>query len=347
MALNAYAVLDVFLTGLRLPLALGVVLLGAAALGGCRGEARTGAALERAPRFYLLFLLALVLVVLNAVSWPVLYLLLDSLVAEHPAAMCIYGVRQIGAGSAGLAGWLPGLVETLEIGKPILVFLTGVWLVLHGLNRRTRTGPLTRRVVVALVVLGVVGATEASAELTYLAIPKQEPREPGGCCTLAGVAEAAGASALPPNPASRARLAGGYYGVNAGMLLGIAALAFLPRRVVSPASLAVISLGAAVSLVVSSLFLKDVAAPLLLGLPYHRCVYDLIAQAPETTLGIAAFVLATCAVGWACTAAIAGRCPETSPFLPAQLRAVLRIAFFGYLGSLAMMSVECAMAGPW
>src|SRR5438105_394814 len=102
MILNAYAVLDGFLGVLRLCLALLTVLLAFAAWRAShrrRGEESPPLGEERGT---LLYLTAFVLVALSIVSWPVLYLLLQSYVAEWPGAMCIYGVTQIGAGSVGM-----------------------------------------------------------------------------------------------------------------------------------------------------------------------------------------------------------------------------------------------------
>src|SRR5262249_12599738 len=100
MILNSYAVLDAFVTLLRLLLGVLVIGMGLVAWQLCwRGpsvEDRTR--LEN--RSYLLYLLAFLLLGLNVVSWPLLYLLLQSYVPEYEAAgaMCIYGVTQVGVG---------------------------------------------------------------------------------------------------------------------------------------------------------------------------------------------------------------------------------------------------------
>src|SRR5262245_5357977 len=121
MILNTFAILDMFVTLLRLLLAGLVVGLGWSAWRGWRrvvtAEARAG--LE--DRGYLLFALALLLLVLNLASWPLFYLLLDSYVPQWPGVMCIYGVTRIGAGSDGLSHCLPGLLAALQLLKPLLV----------------------------------------------------------------------------------------------------------------------------------------------------------------------------------------------------------------------------------
>src|SRR5688572_7974710 len=102
MTLNAYSVLDAFVTLLRLGLGLLVVLLAVLAwrVWHRREPGPEGVqALE--DRCYLLFLLAGVLLLLNVLAWPIFYLVLQGYVPEWPGIMCIYGVTRIGAGSLG------------------------------------------------------------------------------------------------------------------------------------------------------------------------------------------------------------------------------------------------------
>jgi hypothetical protein len=120
---------------------------------------------------------------LNVVSWPILYLLLQSYVAEWPDVMCIYGVTRIGAGSIGVSRFLPPLVDAPQATKPALVFLSGAWFVLYLLNRRARTVPLTGRVLLVLLAAGLLAAADAAAEVAYLTIPKKEEFLSAGCCT--------------------------------------------------------------------------------------------------------------------------------------------------------------------
>src|SRR3954447_3858665 len=130
-------------------------------------------------------MMAGLLLAVNVLSWPVLYLLLQSYVPEWPGVMCIYGVTRVGAGSLGPSRFLPALVTTLQAMKPALIFLSGAWFVLHLVNRRTRTAPLTGRVLLLVVLLGLVAAGDAGVELAYLAIPKKEVFLSAGCCTEA------------------------------------------------------------------------------------------------------------------------------------------------------------------
>src|SRR5947209_7714606 len=151
MILNAYAVLDAFTSLLRFPLGLLVLGLGLVAWRRSRWSAGAEARQSLEARNYLLSLVALLLLALNVGSWPLLYLLLQSYVREWPGVMCIYGVTRIGSGSIGSSRFLPALVTTLQAMKPALVFLSGAWFVLHLVNWRTRTAPLTGRILMLVL----------------------------------------------------------------------------------------------------------------------------------------------------------------------------------------------------
>src|SRR5262249_43023551 len=182
-------------------------------------------------RCYLLFLLAGLLLLLDVLSWPLFYLLLQSYVAEWPGVMCVYGVSRIGTGSIGAARFLPTLVTVLQAAKPVLVFLSGAWFVLYLLNRRTRTAPLTGRVLGLVLAAGLLALGDAAAELTSLAIPKKEEFLSGGCCPP--VFDQAGPARLLPGEHVGAGqlpwLYAAYYAVNGCMIVALALGARLCR----------------------------------------------------------------------------------------------------------------------
>src|SRR5207247_6685085 len=90
---------------------------------------------------------------------------------------------------------------------------------------------------------------------------------------------------------------------------------------------------AAASLPVGAWFLSEVAAPSLLSRPQHRCPYCVLADAPESLVGIALFLLGVFATGWSCVLAWAGRHPETGDALGADVRRLLLVAPFGTLSA--------------
>ncbi|HMC65047.1 MAG TPA: hypothetical protein VKI65_08905 [Gemmataceae bacterium] len=345
MILNAYALLDAFVTLLRSFLAL--LVIGQAAL--ALVHVGPGASPDRKKlvedRYYLLFLLAILLLGLNVVSWPLFYLLLQSYVSEWPV-MCIYGVTQVGTGSISSSRFLPGLVKTLEATKPALVFLSGAWFVLYFINRQTQTGPLMRRVLIVLIVLGGLALADSAVEMTYLVIPKKEEFLSVGCCTVPFDAETRASRFVPEALLGERYHTGLYiafYSLTGGLTL---ALGLFSRRVggVGLGALAAVAL---MSLVVGGVFLIETAAPRLLRLASHHCPYCLLPKAPESTVAIGLFLLGTFAVGWAGTARWFASCAETNTLVANTVRGALRLAFFAYFGSIVMISLELALAGAW
>ncbi|HZU34991.1 MAG TPA: hypothetical protein VFA18_03740 [Gemmataceae bacterium] len=342
MDLNAYGVLDAFVTCLRLGLGLAVVALGVPAW----WKWRTADSVERRrffeDRSYLLFLLATVLLVLNFVSWPLFYLLLQSFVSQM-RVMCIYGVTKFGTGSLSASRFLPGILTALEALKPFLIFLTGAWFVLYLLNRSTRTAPLMPRVLLAVILLGAVAVVDSTAEATYLAIPKTEDFESSGCCMDAFDAQERASSRLPRSLVGEHYgpwLWGLFYGVSGGM--GLALLLYLRRPAwqQSGLRLVLLAVGASLSLAVALVFLVEIAAPKLLGLPHHHCPYDLVPHVPQSIPAIALYVLGGFAAGWACITGWFGRSAEAMPYFTKHMRSVLALSLVGYTASVGMLSVE-------
>jgi hypothetical protein len=344
MILNSYAVLLAFVALLRL--LLGLLICGCGALAWrfrlVTPERRT--ALEDSS--YLVFLLALLLVGLNLVSWPLLYLLLQSYVPEWPGVMCIYGVTQIGTGSLGPSRFLPDLLHFLQLTKPALVFAGGAWFVLYLLNRRTQTAPLLNRLFVVLLPLGALAAADALAELAYVAIPKKEEFPSAGCCVGTST-EGGAARFLPPalvGDAGRPYLYAAYYGANLGLTTALRAATRRPRAAPGSLGLALLLGAGVLTLATSGLFLVEVAAPTLLQLPFHHCAYDLIPEVPEAMVAVTLFLAGCSFLGWACVARWFGRCPETDPFLGRTVGGLLQLSFWGFVMSLAMLSLELALA---
>jgi hypothetical protein len=347
MILNAFAVLDAFTTLLRLALALVIVMASVRALLG-RKLAEPPMETERSEeRYYLLALVSFVLLFLNVAAWPLFYLMLESFIPQWPDVMCIYGVTQIGARSTSASRYLPALVRTLEITKPLLIFVGGAWFCLHLANRRTATAPLKRRVYSCVLVLGMLALTDCAVEIGYLSIPKTEETLQNGCCTLRfDVAEQAQGFLAQAGYDDHNRLPLGrlFWGIN-GFLL-IALLISMSRWRWQYDRLVVLWLPALalVSLPVSLTYLVEVVAPAILHLPYHHCPYDLIPKAPESILAIVLYLFGLFAVGWASLTWCVGRSEETHSFLRNQVTNLLWLAFSSYLGSFVMIWLEMALA---
>ncbi len=311
MILNAYSVLAAFAAILRVVLGLMVLALGLRRHG--RDESR----------YYLLFTLSVTLIGVAVVSWPLLYLVLQSYVPEWPRVMCIQGVTRIGAGSLGAPAHLPLLLDLLEATKPVLVFAAGAWLVLHLAHRADRTGALGGRVLAGMLAAAGLAAADGALELAYLFIPKSEKFLSVGCCTFSTLtAEATGRglydAMLGGGGRTPAWLVPAYFVITA---LACGALHLRSRRWPSVA-LSILSVP------VTLLFLREVASPAFLRLPYHRCIYCMFEDALESIVAVALFATGALATLWAAFA----RDP--------QRETLRRAARFGYLASLLMMAVR-------
>lgn len=345
MILNAYAILDLFIVSLRVILGLLVIWLAGRAWRRrrqARGPEEAGIIEDR---LYLLFMIGTVLLGLSAVSWPLLYLLLHSYVPEWPGVMCVYGVTRIGEGSIGVSRYLPALLQLLQVGKPILVFLGGAWFVTYLVDRRAATAPLQGRLLLTLQLLGLLAVGDAVVEASYLLIPKREETLSVGCCVEAFDSVDRATRLLPRalfGANHRSWLIAAYYAVNIGM---VAALSICgATRTIRRGWLGLLLAGALLSLVINWGFLVEVVAPALLRLPEHYCPYDLLDVAPESVLAAAFYLLGCFSVGWAAWVDGLARTPETSADVSVFVRKLLSLALLGFLGSVIMMSVELYLA---
>ena len=346
MILNAYSILDFFIVILRL--LLGVVVLSLASISWKRLSSESSPEKKKTQedRLYLLFLASLLLLAINMISWPLLYLVLQSYVPEWPEVMCIYGVTQIGAGSEGVSRFLPRLITTLQFVKPVLVFMSGAWFVLYLVHRQSRSAPLVGRLLVLLMIVGVLAVGDALVEAAYLVIPKREVFVEAGCCTEA-LAEASRASRFLPQAMFGSDyqrwLSAAYYGINLCMILGLGFHARFARSRRGRTGLLFLVLGAVISLLTNWIFLVEIASPALLHRPHH-CPYDVLQAIPESLIAVALFFVGCFAVGWAACAAWLGNCSETIPVLGIFIRKTLSVALFCYGASLMILSMELALS---
>ena len=347
MILNNFAVLDAFVSLLRLCLAAYVCRSARLALANWLRVVRSPddrKALE--DRRYLLFLLGGSLLALNVLAWPIFYLLLQSYVSQWPGVMCIYGVTRVGTGSLGSSRFLPPLLAALQTTKPLLVFLSGAWFVLYLIDRQTRTAALTGRILLVLLAAGILALADAAAEIAYLVIPKKEVFLSSGCC-MALFDDEGGSSRFVPKVLmgsdGAARLYAAYYAVNAGMVLALGAYTRRGVRRSSVGWLAALFAGGLLSLAVNAVFLIEVAAPRLLHLPDHHCPYDLIPLAPQSLVAIASYLAGTMFVGWGCVAGWLGDAPEAGPFAAEAVATLFRLGAIGYAFSVIVLSVELGL----
>ncbi len=329
MSLDAFSVLVGFLAVVELGLGSLAMVLGIR-------EARTPFGPAAELRRPLLALVSGTLVAVALVSCPLFYLLLASWVPRWPGIMCIEGVRRIGMGTVGAARWLPDLLSALDLTKLLVVFLAGAWVVL----RRSPGTSAGLRAALVAIALGLVTSLDGAAAFAYVVLPKEEVRPAAGCCTAAAHEPARDAGLAPSNaadgPDRSPRTAAGF--IAAAAVLGIGT-GMVRRR--GPwgrgraAALALLAALAAASLPAAAGFLANVAAPALLDLPYHHCVWCAFASAPETLVGASLYLGAVLCAGWALVARMASAGGGDGGD-PRRIRGLLGAASFGFLGTAAM-----------
>jgi hypothetical protein len=342
MILNSYAVLVAFVGIVRLGVGVSLASLAGRAL--CRGRrvVDSTAGQRVSDRFYLLLVLGVALFGLNLLSWPLLYLLLQSYVAEFPEVMCIYGVTRIGEGSQGASRHLPMLLIFLQASKPLVVLVGGAWFVLYLINRRCDGAPLLPRLLLLALPLGISGGVDAGAELTYIGLSKSEDPLPSGCCTSPRADDRFVPQGMTDEE-SRGALTVAFYGGNAILMLG-AGLVTRGGRVPGIFALTVLVSTATAMTAVSAAFLIDVSAPKLLHLPLHHCAYDLLPRVPEAAVAMALYVAGVFCIAWAWVARVLGSVDEAHSHAGEMTSRLLRIGLWCYLTSICMLSIELALS---
>ena len=339
MIVNTYAVLALLLASLEALLGAIVVVGAVRAARASRGEAGRGPSDAATSG---LFLASVALLGLAVVSWPLLYLLLDSYASQWQGVMCIEGVARIGSHAGGVASLLPFLAHGLEATKPLVLLAAGAWLLLHLANRRTRTAPLSGRVVAVLGVAAALAIVDAATQAAYVLIPKDAPALARGCCTASEGGGAALLDSVHPDATALTVLF-----VASAVLM--AAWAWRAARatggfVASRSGTVVLLLACAPALALGLAFLREVASPAFLGRPGHHCVYCMLASTPLGGLALGLLALGAFAVAWACLLRRLGDDGETRPFVPARVASLLLWGSFGWLGAVVLTSVQLATA---
>lgn len=336
MIVNASALLAGSVSLLQFLVAATLVAVGVSTYRLWHVSATPEATAAIADRTYLLVLLGHFTAGMAVVSWPLLYLVLQSYIPEWPGVMCIYGVTRIGMGSENLSGLLPPLLQLLQILKPALMFLVGGWWILYGVHRQSQTDWLLRPLILTLMGIGVASSLDAGMQLAYLAIPKKEVFLAAGCCTVPRQSAALTASAGPLEGAPPMLFLGLYYAANGVMLLALQHFRSAVHRIARvPLVLVVVTAVVACS----AAALIRVITPVALGGSTHQCVYDLVPGEPHVLLAIGLFFWGTFSAGWAALAGRFARGTEGSRLMPAVVDRALRRSQVAYLCSTALVSL--------
>ena len=288
---------------------------------------------------HLVLLVAVVVLGIRLLNWPLFYAALRSFVSDIDGAMCIFGVTQVKRALTG----------TSEIIKPIAFFLIGGWLLIHVLDQKTETSPLMGRKLLFLSATAAVVVAESLLDVVLML--KIAPGTLVSCCTtvtdiLDRPTRVVPQSTLGPGYASI--LGSGYYISNLFLILilGLSIWRLKPKSYPGwqRPVLGFIFLFALFNCALFVLTQVEVQAPKIMGLPFHHCLYCLWQYVPDTVLMYLFFALGTFAVGWAFLLDLMGRTGETEDLLYKQLRMLYGFSIFCFAASMVMNTVHLIAA---
>lgn len=275
-----------------------------------------------ADRSQLLLLFAGIVLCIKLPAWPLFYLALHSLIPSVQGAMCIFGVAET-------KPLLSGVIQTL---KPLVFFLIGTWLILHGASRDREASALFRGKQIFLFIVSMVIVLDGALDVLYFTTI--ETGAEVACCTTAfDMAEgknATLAASLIGKGYDRAILRAFFF-TNGLLVFFLGYLYWSMRRgrrtpaVATGAGAALAGLNAVVT--VAALF--EVIAPKAMDLPGHHCIYCMWQYAPLSLVMTGGFIICTCAAGWmhAMNSAF-NRFRETGP-APDRMREVAGLGICG------------------
>jgi hypothetical protein len=280
-------------------------------------------------RSYLVLLIMVIVLLIRLINWPLFYVTLQSFISDIEGAMCIFGVTQV----------KPGLALFLEFLKPINFFLIGGWLVLHVLDRATKTSPLMKRKLLLLSILSLFVLIDSLGDI--LLMIGIAPESLVSCCTtITDILNR-------PTRTTPVAFFGPEYARPLQVLFFITHLALvgftgvsLKFRIFRRPILSLLFLFAILNAFVFLLSQIEVFAPAMMHLPFHHCVYCLWQYVPDTVAMYLFFILGTFSVGWGFTTDLFGKIGEASDLLPSYLRKIYWFAFLFLSAALIMLTVH-------
>ena len=280
-------------------------------------------------RSYLVFLIMVIVLLIRLINWPLFYVTLQSFISDIEGAMCIFGVTQA----------KPGLTRLLEFLKPIIFFLIGGWLILHLLDRSTKTSPLIRRKLLLLSITGLFVLVDAFGDI--LLMVGIAPESLVSCCTTV--------TDISSRPTRTTPVAffGPEYAQPLQVLFFITHLALigfvgvsLKFKIFRRPILGLLFLFSLLNAMLFLLSQIEVFAPAMMHLPFHHCVYCLWQYVPDSIAMYLFFILGTFSVGWGFTTDLFGKIGEASDLLPDYLRKIYWFAFLFLSAALIMLVVH-------
>jgi hypothetical protein len=280
-------------------------------------------------RSYLVLLIIVILLMIRLINWPFFYATLQSFIPDIEGAMCMFGVTQV----------KPSLTRFLEFLKPITFFLIGGWLILHFLDRATKTSPLMRRKLLLLFIIGLFVLSDSIGDI--LLMIRIGPESLVSCCTTVTDISNRPTRTTPESifgPEYARSLQSLFFITHLALMgfIGVSLKFKIFRRPIL-GLLFLLSLLDAIFFLLSQI---EVFAPAMMHLPFHHCLYCLWQYVPDSILLFALFSLGTFSVGWGFTTALFGRHGETADLLPVHLKKLYSFAFFFLSASLIMLLIH-------
>jgi len=329
MILNALSIILIFISALSVLLAIwgGISSLILYRKWGRSSTPEEKTSLE--DRSYLVLLIMVIVLLIRLINWPLFYITLQSFISDIEGAMCIFGVAQVKV----------SLTRFLELLKPIIFFLIGGWLILHVLDRATKTSPLMRRKLFVLSIISLLVLIDSLGDIFL--ILGIAPESLVSCCTtvtdiLNRPTRTAPASLFGPEYAQALQT---LFFITHLTLMGFIGVS-LKFRIFRKPILGLVFLFAIMNAFLFLLSQVEVFAPRMMHLPFHHCLYCLWQYAPDSTLLFAFFSLGTFSVGWGFTTELFGSYRETADLLPVYLRKIYSFAFFFLSASLVMLIIH-------
>ena len=280
-------------------------------------------------RSYLVLLILAIVLMMRLINWPLFYATLQSFITDVEGAMCIFGVTQV----------KPGLTRFLELLKPINFFLIGGWLLLHFLDRGTKTSPLMRRKLLLLSVIGLFVLFDSIGDI--LLMIRIVPESLVSCCTtitdiLNRPTRATPESIFGPEYAQPLQA---LFFITHLALMGLIGVT-LKSKIFRRPILGLLFLFSLLNAILFLLSQIEVFAPRMMHLPFHHCLYCLWQYVPDSIIMYLLFILGTFSVGWAFTTDLFGKIGEASDLLPNYLRKIYWFAFFFLSASLILLIIH-------
>ena len=292
-------------------------------------------------RSYLMLSVAVVVLVIRLINWPLFYLTLQSFIPQVNGAMCIFGVTQV----------RELLTRFLEFMKPLGVFLIGAWLLMHHLDRATQTGPLLGRKLLFLSILSVIILIEAAGEVVLFFT--LSPSVLVSCCTTVTDILDRPSSTVPQSllgAGYKTLLETAFFALTV-FLIGLTAfLAWVKKWDPWPKGgilfLTGLALLASLNALLFLLVHIEGFAPRFMGLPFHHCLYCLWQYVPDSIVLFLLFILGTMAPGWAWILAWTGRTGEARAYMPRYMRSLFSLAALSLAASVVMILLHLYFSSP-